>query len=168
MQGWLAAFIIVATAAIVIQLAILAAMYLQFREMNRQMTRVATDLQSKIDPILVKINRILEDSQDRISSIVGDAAEITRIARNQAQKVDRVFTDAVDRLRVQIVRADHVVTGALEVIEDSGAKFRRTLLGPVQEMSALLKGIKVGLDVIRGIRRSPGSNAATQDEELFI
>lgn len=168
MPAWFAAFVVVATAAIVLQSAILLAMYFYFRETSRQMIRITSDLQSKIDPILVKTNRILEDLQDRVGSIVGDAAEITRIARNQAQKVDRVFTDAVDRLRVQIVRADHVVTGALEVIEDSGAKFRRTLLGPVQEMSALLKGIKVGLDVIRGIRRSPGSNAATQDEELFI
>lgn len=168
MEVWLAAFVVVATAAIVIQTAILVAMYLQFRQVNQQMTRIAFDLQTKIDPILVKINRIIEDSQDRLSSIVSDGAEITRLARNQAQKVDRVFTDAVDRLRGQIIRGDHILSGALEVIEESGARFRRTLLGPVQQMSALLKGLRVGLDVIRGIRRSPEPGAGTQDEELFI
>lgn len=168
MQGWLATFVVVATAAIVIQMTILLAMYLQFREMNRQMIRIITDFQSKIDPILIRMNRILEDSQDRISSIVGDAAEITRIARNQAQKVDRVFTDAVDRLRVQVIRTDHILTGALEVIEDAGSKFRKTLWGPVQQASALLKGLKAGLDFIRGARRPHGASSETEDEELFI
>jgi 5-hydroxyisourate hydrolase-like protein (transthyretin family) len=114
------------------------------------------------------MNRIVEDSQDRIASIVGDAAEITRIARNQAQKVDRVFTDAVERMRSQVIRADHILTGALEVIEDTGSKFRKTLWAPVHQASAFLKGMKVGLDFIRGQKRPPESRPTTQDEELFI
>ena len=168
MQGWIEAFIVIAAVAIVMQMAILLAMYIEFRDMNRRMTRVATDLQSKVDPILVRMNRIVEDSQDRIASIVGDAAEITRIARNQAQKVDRVFTDAVDRMRNQVIRADHIVTGALEAIEDTGSKFRKTVWGPVHQASAFLKGMKVGLDFIRGQKRPPEPHPATQDEELFI
>ena len=168
MQGWIEAFIVIAAAAIVIQMAILVAMYLEFREMNRRVTRIATDLQSKVDPILVRMNRIVEDSQERIASIVGDAAEITRIARNQAQKVDRVFTDAVDRLRNQVIRGDHILTGVLEAIEDTGSKFRKTVWAPVHQASAFLKGMKVGLDFIRGQKRPPESRAATQDEELFI
>ena len=118
---------------------------------------------------LLRVNRILEDSEDRIASIMGDAAEITRIARSQAQKVDRVFTDAVERLRIQVIRADHILTGALEVIEDAGSKFRKTLWGPIHQASALLKGLKVGLDFIRGQqRRRAEPDSATQDEELFI
>ncbi len=168
MQGWIEAFIVIAAVAIVMQMAILLAMYLEFREMNRRVTRIATELQSRVDPILVRMNRIVEDSQDRIASIVGDAAEITRIARNQAQKVDRVFTDAVERMRSQVIRADHILTGALEVIEDTGSKFRKTLWAPVHQASAFLKGMKVGLDFIRGQKRPPESNPTTQDEELFI
>jgi len=130
MSGWLEAFIVVATVAIVIQMAILLAMFIQMRVAIRQFTRIASDLQVRIDPILVRINRILEDSEDRIASIMGDAAELTRLARSQAQKVDRVFTDAVERLRVQVVRADHILTGALEVVEEAGSTFRRKLWQP--------------------------------------
>jgi hypothetical protein len=168
MQGWVEAFIVIAAVAIVTQMAILLAMYLEFREMNRRVTRIATDLQSKVDPILVRMNRIVEDSQDRIASVIGDAAEITRIARNQAGKVDRVFTDAVERMRSQVIRADHILTGALEVIEDTGSKFRKTVWAPVHQASAFLKGMKVGLDFIRGQKRPPERTPTTQDEELFI
>ncbi|MGA8145290.1 MAG: hypothetical protein WB987_15495 [Candidatus Acidiferrales bacterium] len=168
MSGWAEAFVVIAAVAIVIQMAILVAMFVQMKTAIEQFTRIATDLQNRIDPILLRSNRILEDSEDRIASIMGDAAEITRVARGSAQKIDRVFTDAVERLRVQIIRADHILTGTLEVVEESGAKFRRTLWTPIQQASAILKGMKVAIDMIRGQNRRPESDAATQDEELFI
>ena len=168
MQGWVAAFVIISSVAIVIQAAILVGLYFQFKKTSEQMTSIIRDLDSRVSPILLRINRILDDSEDRISSMVGDAAEITRIARGQAQKVDRVFTDAVERLRVQVVRADQILTGALEVIEDTGSRVRRTLQGPVMQVSAVLKGIKVGLDFIRGQQRPRTAEASAADDELFI
>ena len=169
MSGWTEAFIIVATIAIVIQMAILLAMFVQLRTAIDNFTRLANDLHARIDPILLRVNRIVEDSEDRIATVLGDAAEITRIARGQAQKVDRVFTEAVERLRVQVIRADQILTGALEVVEDAGSRVRKTVWGPIHQASALLKGLKVGLDFIRGQqRRRSEPDSSTQDEELFI
>lgn len=168
MSGWLEAFIVVATIAIVIQMAILLAMFLQLRNAIGTFTRIAQQLQARMDPILLRTNRILEDSEERLASIMGDGAEIARIARGQAQKVDRVFTDMVERLRIQVVRADHILTGALEVIEETGTAFRSRVWKPVHQASAVLKGIKAGLEFIRSGRRPESSDAATQDEELFI
>jgi hypothetical protein len=169
MSGWVEAFIVIAAIAIVTQTVILAVMALQMKTAIERFNRIATDLQSKIDPILVRTSRILEDSEDRIASIMGDAAEITRVARGSAQKIDRVFTEAVERLRIQVIRADQVLTGAMEVLEDTGTRFRKSLWEPVQQASAILKGLKVGLDFLRGQnRRSSQSESARQDEELFI
>jgi len=168
MSGWLEAFIVIATIAIVIQMAILLAMFVQMRIAVRQFTRIATQLQARIDPILLRTNRILEDSEDRIRSIMGDAAELTRLARSQAQKVDRVFTDAVERLRVQVIRLDQILTGTLEVIEEAGSTVRSKIWQPFQQASAVLKGVKAGLDFIRGQKRRPEPDDVTQDEELFI
>lgn len=169
MPGWMEAFVIVATLAIVAQMGILVVMYLQFRETTRQMHQITSDLQRKIDPILVRVNRILENSEEKLSSIVTDAAEMTRTARLQAQKVDRVVTEALDRMRAQIVRADTILTGALETIEDAGIKFRRSFLGPLQNASAVLKGIRTGIDFLRGQRTGKSREVRQeQDEELFI
>jgi hypothetical protein len=143
-------------------------MYLQMRAMMEQFAQIAAQLQSRIDPILVRTNRILEDSEDRIRSVMSNAAEVSEIARSQAQKVDRIFTDAVERLRMQVVKADQILTGTLEVIEEAGAAFRTKLWQPFHQASAILKGVKAGLDFIRGQRQRPESEAAMQDEELFI
>ena len=173
MSGWAEAFVVIAAVAIVIQMAILLAMFLQMQKAIQDFTRIASDLQNRIDPILLRTNRILEDSEDRIASIMGDASEITRLARSQAQKVDRVFTDTVERLRIQVIRADQILTGVLEVVEDAGSRVRKTVWGPLHQVSAVLKGFKAGLDFIRGQqgrKRAPESEASAQeqDEELFI
>jgi len=168
MPGWLEAFIAVATIAIVIQMAILLALFVQVRVALQHFTRVSTELHARIDPILLRTNRILEDSQDRITSITRDSAEIVHLARNQAQKVDIVFTDAVERLRLQVLRADEILTGTLEVIEEAGSAVRQKVWAPVHQASAVLKGIKAGLDFIRGHQRRNEAREVSQDEELFI
>jgi hypothetical protein len=167
MSGWVEAFIVIAGIAIVIQMVILLAMFVQLQVAIKNFTQIATQLQSRIDPILTRTNRILEDSEDRIRSIMSDSAEVTRVARSQAQKVDRVFTDAVERLRLQIIRADQILTGTLEVIEDTGSTLRSKVWEPINRVSAVLKGVKAGIDFIRDQRR-PQPDTTTQDEELFI
>ena len=169
MSGWVEAFIVIAAIAIVMQMTILLVMLLQLKKSLEHFTRLSTDLQGRVDPILSRVNRILEDSEGRISSVMGDTAEITRLARGQAQKIDRVFTDTIERLQIQVIRADQILTGAVEVVDEAGSKFRSTLWGPIRQASAVMKGIKVGLDMLR--RQQGGvveSDIASQDEELFI
>src|SRR5271156_5024751 len=171
MSGWVQAFIVIAAVAIVVQMAILVAMFVQLKVSMEQFTRIANDLQGRVDPILLRVNRILEDSEGRISSVMGDTAEITRMARGQAQKVDRVVTEALERLRIQGIRADQILTGALEVVDEAGSKFRNPLWGPIRQASAVMKGIKVGLDMLRRHQNNKpesDSDAVSQDEELFI
>jgi hypothetical protein len=169
MSGWLEAFIVVATLAIVIQMAILLAMFVSIRRALDQFTRIGNEFQDRMGPILLRVSRILDDSEDRIHSIMTDASEITRVARNQAQRVDRIVTEALDRIRAQVERADHVVTGTLELIEETGSSFRRSVWGPVQQVSAILKGVKAGIDFVRNRgKRNSADSRAQDEEELFI
>jgi uncharacterized protein YoxC len=168
MSVWLEVFIVVAAIAIVIQSVILVAMFFQVKMALQEITKITSELQNRMGPILLRVSRILDDSEERIDSIIGDAAEITRVARSQAQKVDRVFTEALDRLREQILRADQIITGTLEVIEDTGSKFKNSVWRPVQQASAIIKGIKAGIDVLRGRQEAANGEPVAQDEELFI
>ncbi len=168
MEHWLPFFVAITALAVVLQMAILAAMYLQFRQMNERMTRIATDLQARMNPILSRLQILVEDTQPRITNMVVDATEIVHLARGQAQKMDRVFTEMMDRLRSQLIHADQVLAGALEAIEEAGSQVRKTIWGPVHQASAFLKGVKVGLDVLRAQRRPPEHRSEQQDDGLFI
>lgn len=168
MEHWLPFFVAVTALAVVLQTAILLGMYLQVRQMSERMTRITTDFQTRVSPILSRLQVLVEDTQPRISSMVVDATEIVHLARGQAQKVDRVFSEAADRLRLQLIRADQILTGALEAIEQAGSQVRRTIWSPVHQASAFIKGVKTGLDFFRSQRRPTERSIEHQDEGLFI
>jgi methyl-accepting chemotaxis protein len=169
MDTWVQIFIVVAAVAIVIQSAIITALFLQMKRLSERLERFTGDLEARLTPILSRVQVLLEETQPRISEMVADAAHVVYLARAQAQKVDRVFTEASDRLRGQLARADRILTGALEAVEDAGTKFTHSVWRPMHKVSALVQGIKVGIDLLRSRRgnRRP-EEALEQEEELFI
>ena len=169
MQFWVAFFSIVAAIALVVQVGILIGLFLQLKRTTESINRMVNDLHSRMGPILTRTQLLLDDTQPKIATLIEDASHIVYLARGQAQKVDRIFTDATDRLRGQLVRADRILTGTLEALEDAGAGMRRSFWGPVQKATALVHGIKIGLDVLRSRRSSaPSRESAEQEDELFI
>src|SRR5271156_6024445 len=105
MQSWIPFFVIVAVLAIVLQTLILGALFLQMRSLASRLESIANDLHSRVNPILGRIQTLVEDAQPVITSMIADAAEITNMARGQVQRADRVLTESLDRLRLQLIHA---------------------------------------------------------------
>jgi hypothetical protein len=170
MQFWLEFFSIVAAIALIVQVGILIGLFLQVKRTTESVNRMVSDLHTRVGPILTRTQILLDDTQPKITALVDDASHVVYLARTQAQKMDRVFTEASDRLRGQLVRADRILTGTLEAVEDAGIHVRRSILGPVQKASAVVQGIKVGLDFLRSRRgrREDVDETLEQEDELFI
>jgi len=167
MQNWVG---VVVAIALVVQLVILAALFFQTKRTMEKVEKTVSDLHERTGPILTRVQILLDDTQPKISTMVSDAAHVVYLARGQAQKVDRVFTEAADRLRGQLLHVDRILTGTMEAVEDAGAQFRQSFWRPVQRASALVQGIRVGLDLLRSRRPAPSrrDEPAEQEEELFI
>lgn len=161
-------FSIVAAIALVLQGAMLIALFFEIRETNKKVNGLVTELHMRVGPILTRAQILLDDAQPKISNLVADAAHVVYLARGQAQKMDRVLTDATDRLRGQLNHVDRILTGTLEAVEDAGSQFRNTVWRPMQKASALVQGIKVGLDLLRSRRSKRPDEPLEQEEELFI
>jgi type IV secretory pathway VirB2 component (pilin) len=172
MQFWMEFFSIVAAIALVVQVAILIGLFMQLKRTTESINRMVNDLHTRIGPILTRTQILLDDTQPKISNLVEDASQVVYLARAQAQKMDKIFSEASDRLRGQLVRADRIMTGTLEAVEDAGTQVRRSFLGPVQKAYAVVQGIKVGLDFLRARRsHSRGEGfveTLEQEDELFI
>ncbi len=172
MESWLVVFVAVTAIAFVIQLVINLMLFLQVRRLVANVDRTLGDIRVQIAPTLTRIQVLVDDVAPRISGIVVDASELTRLARSQAQKVDRVFTETIERLRLQLIHVDQILTGAMETMEDAGAQLRETVLGPIARATALIRGIKTGVEFFRSARRNgprdPQSETSQQDEGMFI
>src|SRR5438045_2269936 len=99
METGVAVFVIVAAVAILVQAAILVAMFFEMRRTTERMERFTSDLDSRLGSILSRVQTLLDETQPKMSEMIADAAHVVYLARGQAQKVDRVFTEASDRGR---------------------------------------------------------------------
>ena len=169
MQNWVG---IVVAISLVVQVSILTALFFTTRKTMQKLDKTVEDLNAKAGPILTRVQILLDDTQPKISTMVNDASHLVYLARGQAQKMDRVFTEAADRFRGQIVQLDRILTGTMEAVEDAGAQFKQSFWRPMQKASALVQGIKIGLDLLRARRAATGAvgkeESPEQEEELFI
>src|SRR6201984_3072236 len=133
MQNWVGG---VGAIALILQVSILTARYFTTRRAVQRMENTVTDLNARAGPLLTRVQILLDDTQPKISTMVSDAAHIVYLARGQAQKMDRVFTDAADRFRGQLLHIDRILTGTMETVEDAGAQFKQSFWKPVQKASA--------------------------------
>lgn len=171
MESWMPLFVIVTALAVVLQAVILIALFVQMRRTAAIVARTVSDLNTKITPLIARVQVVVEDISPRISGIVADAAEITRLARSEAQKADRILSEALERLRMQLIHVDHILTGAMEAVEDAGSRMRQSVWAPVVKATAVLRGVQAGIDFFRNNRRRDNgveSSGEQQDEGMFI
>ena len=163
-------WIAVTSLAVLMQAIAMVVIAISVKKTSDKVTKMAEDTQRKIEPVLSRLQYTLDDLQPRLSTITANAAEITDVATRQTYKFDRVLTEAVDRMRDQVVRADQILTGALEGLEEAGSEFKRTVWGPVQKATALIRGVQTGIDFLRETRRRQGrgDGRPASEEELFI
>jgi hypothetical protein len=171
MESWMPFFVAVTAIAVVIQACMMAAIFFSVRNLAKRIEETTNEIRSRVAPILGRVQMIVDDVHPQITNMVSDAAHITHLARTQVQNADRVVGEAIDRLRMQLAHTDQILTGALETVEEAGATIRRTVLGPVQSVTAVVRGFQAGLEFFRGSRgsrRRSDPPAEPQDESLFI
>ena len=137
-------FVGVVALAVVIQTIILAVMAVVVSKTAKREEEIAGDVHGRVNPIFSRIQILVEESQPRINAVIADAAEISHLARGQAQRVDRVMSESLERLRLQMLHLDQLVTGAMESVEDAGTKVKRTVWAPVRSVTAVVRGIQTG------------------------
>ncbi len=174
MDGWVEAFIVIAAVAIVLQLAVLSAMALSIKKTSEQLTKMAGEVQSRTLPILETTNAILSDTKPRLDIITNNLAETSVLLKKQLQRLETTVDDIVDRTRLQVIRADEMVTRTLDKVEETTEAVHHTVISPVRQVAAVVQGITSALGVFMGSdkrrKKKEGERArkATQDEELFI
>ena len=137
MESWMPFFVVVTASAVVLQAVILIALFIQLRRTAARVEQSTVDLQARLTPILTRVEVLVEDLSPRISGIVADASEITRLTRGQAQRADRILSEALERLRLQVVHVDQIVTGTMEAVEEAGSKLRKTIPNVASAMELL-------------------------------
>ena len=89
------------------------------------------------------------------------------MVREQIQRIDATLSDLVDRSRLQVIRADEMLTRTLDKVEETTDAVQKTVVSPVRQISGLAHGLGVGIEAFLGKRRKREPVRVPQDE-MFI
>ena len=165
--GLTVALILVAI-AVLMQAGAMLGIWLAIRKVPGQIESVRSDVKNRIDPLAQSVLEIVNNSREPLQTISANLAEISTILRDRTSSADRVAADLLDRSRTQIVRVDRMVSELVEKVETTADAVQKGVLGPISEVSAVVKGVRSGLEFLFSRRRVTNVSEATQDEQLFI
>jgi hypothetical protein len=166
-------FIALTGLAVLLQAGILAALYLAMRKSSERMEALAIEVKAKALPALETTQAMLAELHPKLVVIADNLTETTHSVRAQVERMDATVNDAVDRTRLQIIRADELLTRTLDRVEETSDMVHKTVISPVRQLSGVIQGISVGLEFLLGsrARRNGGSREARQpvpQDEMFI
>jgi hypothetical protein len=167
-NSWLIAVLIFVALAVFMQAGAMLGIWLAIRKVPGQIESVRLDVKQRIDPLTQSALEIVNNSREPLRTISANLAEISTILRNRTSDADQVAAELLDKSRAQIVRVDRMVSDLVEKVETTADAVQKGVLGPISEVSAVVKGVRSGLEFLFSRRRVTNVSEATQDEQLFI
>jgi len=166
-------FVAFTGAAVLLQALVLLAMYLAMRKSGERMQVLADDVKNKVMPTVAEAQQLLALLRPKVEVIVENLEETTTIMRAEIKRVDAAVNDAVDRARLQVIRADELMSRTLDRVEQTSEMVHKTVVSPVRHLSGLMQGLSVGLEFLFGGRgrRNGGGREDRQpvpQDEMFI
>ena len=154
--------------AILMQAGAMVGIWLSIQKIHGEVQGVRSDVRQRLDPLTQSVGEILTNSREPIHTITKNLAEISTIMRERTSRVDDAVGEMLVRSRDQAARIDHMVTGLVERVETTADVVQSNILVPLNEMAAVVKGVRAGMEFLFARRRHPSITETTQDEQLFI
>jgi len=162
-------FIAVTTFAIVVQAGIMVGLYLAVRKSTAKMEALATEVKSKALPTIETVQSMLVEMRPKIDVMTTNFSESSTLVRNQLGRIDATLTDALDRTRLQVIRADELLNRAMDKVEETSEIVHKTVISPLRQVNGLMAAISTGVEVFLGQkRRHPKNGAGVPQDEMFI
>jgi len=166
-------FVAFTGAAVLLQALVLLAMYLAMRKSSERMQALADDVKNKVMPTVAEAQQMLTLLRPKVEVIVDNLEETTTVMRSEIRRIDAAVNDAVDRARLQVIRADELLSRTLDRVEQTSDMVHKTVVSPMRQLSGLMQGITVGLEFLFGGRgrRNGGGREQRQpvpQDEMFI
>jgi hypothetical protein len=166
---WLKVFVAVTAGAVVLQAMIMVALYLAVRKSTAKVEAIADELKTKALPTIDNVQSFLFEARPKIDAITTNVSESTMLVRNQLGRIDATLTDALDRTRLQVIRADELLSRTMDRVEETSDVVHKTVMSPLRQVNGLMAAISTGVEVFLGQkRRHPKNGMGVPQDEMFI
>ena len=164
-------FTAVTAAAVVLQALVLVGILIALRKSSSRVEALAEEIRGKALPAIDTAQTIMNNSREKLDTILTNVQETSTVVRGQMDRLDKTLNDVVDRARLQVIRADELVTRTIDQVEEATEAVHQTVVSPVRQISGILQGVSVGVEAFlrgRSGRRRTGDGVGVPDDDMFI
>jgi hypothetical protein len=158
----------VLTLAVVIQTILFFGIFKAIRQMRVYLDGVGKDLLKNVELISAKVDEgltAIKGVAEGFRPIRDKLVDSTEIIHYRITELDAFLAEATNTARREIRRVQDTFQAASQKVEETLDILRKSLLGPLNEISAFTRAVRVAMDVLFRRRKNPSSS---QDEEMFI
>lgn len=162
-------FIAVTAGAVLLQALVLVALYYSVRKSTAKMEALAEEVKGKALPTMETVQGFLVEVRPKVDAITANVSESSMLVKNQLARIDATLTDALDRTRLQVIRADELLNRTMDKVEDASEVVHKTVVSPLRQVSGFMSAISTGVEVFLGQkRRHPKNGMGVPQDEMFI
>ncbi|HTV66025.1 MAG TPA: hypothetical protein VMD98_10485 [Bryocella sp.] len=143
-------FTAVTSLGVLLQAAVLLAMYLAVRRLANRLHAITDELQPHIVPTVAAARSLVEDVSPKLKVASTNLVEASQTLRRQADHVTTTLDDLLEKTTAQANRVDEIVTASIDSASHATQAVQQAFSVPVRQASALVAGLKAGFDVLRG------------------
>src|SRR5438093_6089276 len=166
----LTAFTGIAALALLLQGIALWGIRNSMRMVSSRVNTVSADLGKRIETIAAGVNELMASVKplvQNIDTIQHHILATTETVQKRVVSLDGFLQESTDAARLQVAKIQDLIDTISNRVEDTFDILQKSVLAPVTEVNAVIRGTKVALDIFLRGRRRP-THRSHQDEEMFI
>jgi methyl-accepting chemotaxis protein len=156
--------------AVVIQSLLFLGIYNSVRQMSDLMNRLLKDVLRNAESVSAKAEESLnavKSVAEGLKPITENIANTTKIVHQRVTELDAFVAETTRTARLEILRIQDTIEIATRRAQETVELLHSSILAPINEINAISRALRVGLDVLFRRRKTPSGSSA-QDEEMFI
>lgn len=167
---WLTIFVGLLTLALLVQAVAIFLIYRTVANLVEETTGWRQTMYQQTREIMTNVSALTGAVKESGQQFAANVSAISQDARRRVEKLERTadaITDGVKRgITNQIIRLDHVMTSALDGLEQVGTRVRHAAFQPLREVTALYAGFRTALDYLKNSHKRNGRTPRDVTEPL--
>jgi methyl-accepting chemotaxis protein len=127
---------------------------LALKEQAEEIRSAALPIIHSTEQLCLRLGPKIEATLDRVEITVEDLSDITRSLRNQTMEVQALTQEITGRVRRQSQRIDGIFSNALDVVEQAGG----FVANVVRQVTGVVASVKAIVDSLRASEARPRHN----------
>jgi hypothetical protein len=156
--------------AVLMQSLLFFGIYRSVRKMTVWMDSLGKDLLRNVEAVSAKVDdglTTIKGIAEGLKPIAEKLTDATEIVYKRIAELDNFLAEATSTARLEILRIQDTIQIASRRTQETIDLLLKNILAPLNELSAITRAIRIGLDVLFRRRKNP-SDTSAQDEAMFI